>query len=103
MYDSSHRAFFALEAAFPVRTIHENWLITISTESGEGRHNDVKRELADVFRYITGTKGRFKTGQILDVGATGMGVDNTMLDGFGSSKKPGPDQRDSQAIDSIRA
>ena len=56
------------------RTILENSLITISTESGDGRHNDVKRELSGVFHAITGANGRFKTGQILDVGAEGVDV-----------------------------
>ncbi|MGZ0171476.1 MAG: DUF1552 domain-containing protein, partial [Planctomycetales bacterium] len=31
------------------RTILENSLITVSTESGDGRHNDVKRELSGIF------------------------------------------------------
>jgi hypothetical protein len=46
-------------------------MITISTESGDGRHNDVKRELSGIFHAITGANGRFKTGQILDVGPRG--------------------------------
>ncbi len=36
------------------RTILENSLITISTESGDGRHNDVKRELSGIFHACTG-------------------------------------------------
>jgi len=51
------------------RTILENSLITVSTESGDGRHNDVKRELSGIFHAITGANGRFKTGQSMDVGA----------------------------------
>lgn len=53
------------------RTILENSMIAISTESGDGRHNDVKRELSGIFHAITGANGRFKTGQILNVGARG--------------------------------
>jgi hypothetical protein len=40
------------------RTILENSLITISTESGDGRHNDVKRELSGVFHAVTSGGGR---------------------------------------------
>ena len=66
---SSSTARTAVEANG--KTILENSLITISTESGDGRHNDVKRELSGVFHAITGANGRFKTGQIMDVGAEG--------------------------------
>ncbi|MCA9263369.1 MAG: DUF1552 domain-containing protein [Planctomycetales bacterium] len=85
------------------RTILENSLITISTESGDGRHNDVKRELSGVFHCITGANGRFKTGQIMDVGAEGLDVYNTMLNAFDTVEKLGPEKRPSRPIDSIRA
>jgi hypothetical protein len=85
------------------RTILENSLITISTESGDGRHNDVKRELSGVFHCITGAGGRFKTGKIMDVGAEGVDVYNTMLGAFGARHRLGPAKRESIAIDSIRA
>ena len=85
------------------RTILENSLITISTESGDGRLNDVKRELSGVFHAISGATGRFKTGQIMDVGAEGIDVYNTMLTAFDSTKKLGPNDRDHSAIDMIRA
>jgi hypothetical protein len=85
------------------RTIMENSMITISTESGDGRHNDVKRELSGVFHAITGANGRFKTGQIMDVGAEGIDVYNTMLGAMGVKDKLGPDDRDKQTIDRIRA
>ena len=85
------------------RTIMENSMITISTESGDGRHNDVKRELSGVFHAITGANGRFKTGQIMDVGAEGIDVYNTMLGAMGVKDKLGPDDRDNQTIDRIRA
>src|SRR5690606_23833883 len=62
------------------RTILENALFTISTESGDGRHNDVKRELSGVFHAITGANGRFKTGQIIDVRHEAIDVYNTIIE-----------------------
>ena len=58
-------------------------MITVSTESGDGRHNDSKRELSGVFHAITGAGGRFKTGQIIDIGHEGLDVYNTMLGAMG--------------------
>ena len=85
------------------KTILENSLITISTESGDGRHSNVKRELSGVFHAITGGNGRFKTGQIMDVGAEGVDVYNSMLDGMGAADyRLGPKNRKPQAVDSIR-
>lgn len=85
------------------RSILENSLITISTESGDGRHNDVKRELSGVFHAISGANGRFKTGQIMDIGAEGIDVYNTILDGMAARDRLGPFDRDPTAIDKIRA
>ncbi len=85
------------------RSILENSLITISTESGDGRHANVKRELSGVFHAITGANGRFKTGEILDVGAEGLDVYNTMLDGMGVRDRLGPQNREATAVDAIRA
>ena len=85
------------------RTIMENSLITISTESGDGRHNDVKRELSGIFHATTGANGRFKTGQIMDVNAEGIDVYNTMLEGMGAKQRLGPADRPKQAVDKIRA
>ncbi|HAV61774.1 MAG TPA: hypothetical protein DCY13_05355, partial [Verrucomicrobiales bacterium] len=86
------------------RSILENSLITISTESGDGRHSDAKRELSGVFHAITGANGRFKTGQIMDVAAEGMDLYNTMLAGMEVAKdRLGPADRDGRAIDGIRA
>lgn len=85
------------------KTILENSLITISTESGDGRHNDVKRELSGVFHAITSGGGRFKTGEIVDVGAEGIDVYNTMLAAYNTQKRLGPDKRKHQPIDKIRA
>jgi hypothetical protein len=85
------------------KTILENSLITISTESGDGRHDDVKRELSGVFHAITGAGGRFKTGQILDVGAEAIDVYNTMLEALDVSRRLGPANRETKMIESIRA
>jgi hypothetical protein len=84
-------------------TILENSMITISTESGDGRHNDVKRELSGIFHAITGAGGRFKTGQIMDVASEGIDVYNTMLDAMGASERLGPRGREMRPVDSIRA
>lgn len=85
------------------KTILENSLITISTESGDGRHNDVKRELSGVFHAITGAGGRFKTGQIMDVKAEGLDVYNTMLTAMNAKRRLGPDKQPLNAVDKIRA
>ena len=85
------------------RTILENSMITVSTESGDGRHNDSKRELSGVFHAITGANGRFKTGDILDVGQEGLDVYNTMLDAMGVEGRLGPQDREASAVDGIRA
>ncbi|MBL4883304.1 MAG: DUF1552 domain-containing protein, partial [Planctomycetaceae bacterium] len=84
------------------KSILENSLITISTESGDGRHNNVKRELSGIFHAITGANNRFKTGQILDVGAEGIDVYNTMLQAMGAKEKLGPNDREFKSIDAIR-
>ena len=85
------------------KTILENSLITVSTESGDGRHNDVERELSGVFHAVTGANGRFKTGQIIDIGAEGLDVYNTILEGMGAPPALGPGDRQGQRIDAIRA
>lgn len=85
------------------KTILENSLITISTESGDGRHNDVKRELSGVFHAITGASGRFKTGQLLDVKAEGLDVYNTMLATMGVTQRLGPNERAFTPVDAIIA
>ena len=84
------------------RSILENSMITISTESGDGRHNDSKRELSGVFHAITGANGRFKSG-IVDVGAEGLDVYNTMLGAVGAKGRLGPVKRESRHISSILA
>lgn len=85
------------------KTILENSLITISTESGDGRHNDVKRELSGVFHAVSGANGRLKTGNIVEVGAEGIDVYNTILGAMGASKRLGPVDRKPMAVDTIRA
>jgi hypothetical protein len=85
------------------KSILENSLFTISTESGDGRHNDVKRELSGIFHAITSANGRFKTGQFIDVKAEGIDVYNTMLAAMGAKKKIGPDKRPHKAINQMRA
>lgn len=85
------------------KSILENSLFTISTESGDGRHSDVKRELSGVFHAITGANGRFKTGEIIDLGAEGIDVYNTILDGMGVPGRLGPTERSIRSIDAIRA
>ncbi len=84
------------------KSILENSLITISTESGDGRHNDVKRELSGIFHAITAANNRFKTGQIMDVGEEGIDVYNTMLQAMGAKEKLGPKDREVKPIDAIR-
>ncbi len=84
------------------KTLLENSLITISTESGDGRHNDVRRELSGVFHAITSANGRFRTGQIMDVGAEGLDVYNTLLAGMGVPTRLGPSNRPMDAVDDIR-
>ena len=85
------------------KTILENSLITVSTESGDGRHSDPQRELSGVFHAITGANGRFKTGKILDVGAEGLDVYNTILETMGASSRLGPPDREHRLVNSIRA
>jgi hypothetical protein len=85
------------------KSILENSLFTISTESGDGRHNDVKRELSGVFHAVSSAGGRLKTGQILDVGAEGLDVYNTLLETLGVSRRLGPKGREARPIDAIRA
>ena len=78
-------------------------MITISTESGDGRHNDTKRELSGVFHACTGANGRLKTGQIVDVNAEGLDVYNTMARTTGIKAKLGPQDRAGKLIDKIIA
>ena len=85
------------------KSVLENSLITVSTESGDGRHNDMKRELSGVFHAVTSGGGAFKTGEIADVGAEGLDVYNTLLEGVGAEGRLGPQDREFRRVDSIRA
>ena len=85
------------------KTILENSMITVSTESGDGRHNDAKRELSGVFHAISGANGRFKTGEIMDIDEEGIDVYNTMLNAMGSKKLLGPIDREPRYVSSILA
>ena len=85
------------------RSALENSMVTVSTESGDGRHADVRRELSGVFHAISSAGGRFKTGQILDARAEGLDVYNTMLGAMGATGRLGPADREARAIDMIRA
>jgi hypothetical protein len=85
------------------KSILENSCITISTESGDGRHADVKRELSGVFHAISGANGRFKTGQVLDVGKEGIDVYNTMLEAYQTGERLGPGDREYSRVDGILA
>lgn len=83
------------------KSLLENSLLTISTESGDGRHNNVKRELSGVFHAVTGANGRFKTGQIMNVKAQGLDLYNTMLRAMGAERRLGPKDYDHSSIDQI--
>ena len=85
------------------RTILENSMITVTTESGDGRHDNVKRELSGIFHAVTGANGRFKTGQFLDVKTEGLDLYNTMLSAMGAGRRLGPQGREHRAVDAIRA
>jgi hypothetical protein len=63
----------------------------------------VKRELSGVFHAITGANDRFKTGQIMDVGAEGLDVYNSITAAMGAKTELGPKKRDKRKIDQIRA
>lgn len=83
------------------KTVLENSLFTISTESGDGRHSDIKRELSGVFHAVSGNQGRIKTGQIMDLGSEGIDVYNTILSSMGVSNLMGPSKREFSMIDKI--
>jgi hypothetical protein len=63
----------------------------------------VKRQLSGIFHAVTSAGGRFKTGQILDVGAEGIDLYNTMLEAHDVSRRLGPAKREMQRVEAIRA
>jgi hypothetical protein len=76
------------------KTILDNALVSISTESGDGRHNDPARELSGIFHAFSGANGRLRTGEIVDANAEGLDVYNTIVqEGFGLDVKMGPADR----------
>ena len=85
------------------RTILENSLFTISTESGDGRHNDSKRELSGVFHAISSANGRFKTGRVMDLKSEAIDVYNTMLSSMGAKRRLGDSKRETNMVNQIRA
>ncbi|MEX2577722.1 MAG: DUF1552 domain-containing protein [Verrucomicrobiales bacterium] len=85
------------------KSILENSMITVSTESGDGRHNDVKRELSGVFHAVTGAGGRFKTGKVVDTSAEGIDIYNTMLGAMEVDEKLGPGDREHRNYDAMMA
>ncbi len=85
------------------KSVLENSMITISTESGDGRHSDVKRELSGVFHAITGAGGRFKTGQVIDTSAEGIDIYNTMLGAMQVGERLGPKDRKHRRYDAMMA
>jgi hypothetical protein len=85
------------------KTILENSLFTVSTESGDGRHNDSKRELSGVFHAISSANGCFKTGHILDLKAEAIDVYNTMLTSMGAKRSLGDGKRKTSLVNQIRA
>jgi hypothetical protein len=84
------------------KTILDNSIFAISTESGDGRHNDVGRELSGVFHAISGAGGLFKTNEILNVNAEGLDVYNTMLEAMGVQQRMGPSGRSINRVGAIR-
>jgi hypothetical protein len=84
------------------KTILENSLISISTESGDGRHNDPVRELTGIFHAFTSANGRLRTGEIVDGHAEGLDLYNTIVQqAFGLDYKMGPADRAIETVDGI--
>ena len=82
-------------------TILENALVTVSTESGDGRHSDQQRELSGIFHAISGANGRFRTGELIDADAEGLDLYNTMLRAFGVTRKLGPEDRQIREVTAV--
>jgi hypothetical protein len=82
-------------------SILENAMVTVSTESGDGRRNNITRELSGVYHVITDTNERFKTGQFIDVDAEGLDLYNTMLEAIGIGDRLGPSGRAMNRVSQI--
>jgi hypothetical protein len=86
------------------KTILENALISISisTESGDGRHNDPVRELTGIVHAFTSANGRLRSGRIVDGRAEGLDLYNTLLQqAFGLDHKLGPADRPVETVNVI--
>lgn len=85
-------------------SILHNSLVSISTESGDGRHNDVQRELSGIFHAFSPAGGRLRSGEIVDVGAEAIDVYNTIVrEGFGLDYQMGDAGRPVELVDQILA
>ena len=83
-------------------TILHNALVSISTESGDGRHNDIVRELSGIFHAFSPAGGRLRSGEIVDANAEALDVYNTILQqGFGLDYKMGPADRPVNVVEAI--
>jgi len=82
-------------------SVLQNAMVTVSTESGDGRHNDVRRELSGIFHAISGANERFVTGDIVDVAAEGIDLYNTMLAAMGTGEKVGDPGRPVETVGAI--
>ena len=81
-------------------TVLDNAMITISTESGDGRHRSAEFELDGVFHVISSAGGRFKVGNgdFIDVNDHGTALYNTMLRRYGVSSLLGDGKGDLSKI-----
>lgn len=83
-------------------TLLHNSLVSVSTESGDGRHNDSERELSGIFHAFSPAGGRLRTGAIVDADAEGLDVYNTIVrQAYGLDYTMGPDDRRVQTINAI--
>jgi hypothetical protein len=83
-------------------TVLDNALVSISTESGDGRHNDPVRELSGIFHAFSSAGGRLRTGEIVDANAEGIDVYNTIVQqAFGLDYLMGPADRPVAVVDTI--
>ncbi|MEM1032131.1 MAG: DUF1552 domain-containing protein [Myxococcota bacterium] len=83
------------------QTILDNALVTITTESGDGRHNNVNRELSGVMHAVSGANGRLKTGEVLDLGVEAIDLYNTIIRAHGIDNKLGPSGRPYNEVTSV--
>jgi len=82
-------------------TILQNALVTVSTESGDGRHSDVNRELSGVFHAFSGSNERLRAGEIVDVDAEGLDVYNTVLAAHDVETRLGPADRAGSSVGAL--